>query len=564
MVIAKLKIKWSNTMNKKLMMMCVLNLFNATITYSFDSSGQKKTSSFQNADTCPELMPTAQYKNGEKITLLYKEGTNEYAIDDTIRSALTEADINTLKYMKDCRTDFPVFIWGVKGQFCKNNSACDHPLITAIKENQYALVEWLVESAGVSANAKHPRNKLDDENERKAEEIPLHLAINLNKNEMAKLLIKNSFCVKDVSEDGEIFHFVLTTSNKELLKIFNTIEIISKRVQNDYTIVYFMVKPEFAEKYNQLIEVCRNLFSFDIKEKNIVLNEKDVEGNTPLHLAILSDNDEIAKLLIENGADVYEKNVNDKTPLDLAKNSNNLKIVELLTDRERSQVASWVSASEEPIDAESRILIESGNSSEDKGVKKDDFDEVSLEEDTSRIPENELENERSQVASSVSVSEKPNDAETHLIEGDYGLENRSLKKDDSDSKVDLEQKNTLMISKGKLKQEQIGIFARGLRWVSDKKILDTAYRSLPYVGAAAIGAYAFYNYQGAIANFIKNDIPAFMRDPRDCWEHRLNPRLWVPAPTQDLFLRASRPIAYFTRNALCGIHSRLHQVCRAA
>ena len=44
----------------------------------------------------------------------------------------------------------------------------------------------------------------------------------------------------------------------------------------------------------------------------------DVDGNTPLHAAAISGHTEIAKLLLQAGANVMERNKNGKTPFDLA------------------------------------------------------------------------------------------------------------------------------------------------------------------------------------------------------------------------------------------------------
>ena len=52
---------------------------------------------------------------------------------------------------------------------------------------------------------------------------------------------------------------------------------------------------------------------------NISVDIFDGYGNTPLHFAAMRGNIEIAKLLIENGADINSKNKQNETPLDKAK-----------------------------------------------------------------------------------------------------------------------------------------------------------------------------------------------------------------------------------------------------
>lgn len=47
------------------------------------------------------------------------------------------------------------------------------------------------------------------------------------------------------------------------------------------------------------------------------INQKDIYGNTPLHLSCEEDRQDVAILLVENGADVEIKNRGNQTPLDL-------------------------------------------------------------------------------------------------------------------------------------------------------------------------------------------------------------------------------------------------------
>jgi len=49
------------------------------------------------------------------------------------------------------------------------------------------------------------------------------------------------------------------------------------------------------------------------------MGAKDIDGETPLHVAVWEDNIAVAKLLIASGADVNAKGWNGFTPLDWAK-----------------------------------------------------------------------------------------------------------------------------------------------------------------------------------------------------------------------------------------------------
>jgi len=69
-------------------------------------------------------------------------------------------------------------------------------------------------------------------------------------------------------------------------------------------------------------------------------NIRDGDGNTPLHVALLSDNPEsrltcIKELLIA-GANVHAKNNAGLTPLDIAKKGKNSVVIKMLMDAEGS------------------------------------------------------------------------------------------------------------------------------------------------------------------------------------------------------------------------------------
>ena len=64
------------------------------------------------------------------------------------------------------------------------------------------------------------------------------------------------------------------------------------------------------------------------------MNEKKDDGFTPLHLACLNNHYETAKLLIENGcANLDPKNVNKQTPLHLAVERLNGHLIKLLVQK---------------------------------------------------------------------------------------------------------------------------------------------------------------------------------------------------------------------------------------
>jgi len=60
------------------------------------------------------------------------------------------------------------------------------------------------------------------------------------------------------------------------------------------------------------------------------VNAKDEDGVTPLHEAALWGHNEVAELLIANGADVNAKNDDGRTPLDSAIKDKHTEIAALL------------------------------------------------------------------------------------------------------------------------------------------------------------------------------------------------------------------------------------------
>jgi hypothetical protein len=65
---------------------------------------------------------------------------------------------------------------------------------------------------------------------------------------------------------------------------------------------------------NNRMDIAKSLL-----EDGANVNEKNRVGNTPLHLAIINDSPDMVSLLLEYGANVNEKNNSGNTPLHLAK-----------------------------------------------------------------------------------------------------------------------------------------------------------------------------------------------------------------------------------------------------
>jgi len=65
------------------------------------------------------------------------------------------------------------------------------------------------------------------------------------------------------------------------------------------------------------IEEKNNYFAKELIKRGIAINVQDIDGNSPLHIAVSKSNFIIAKLLIKNKANLYLKNKNDEKPCDV-------------------------------------------------------------------------------------------------------------------------------------------------------------------------------------------------------------------------------------------------------
>ena len=121
---------------------------------------------------------------------------------------------------------------------------------------------------------------------------------------------------------------VLNHNDKSIIKyiLINTVAAIVYSVVIIYTIFYSSPSIGHAVSNND-ISTTRKFI-----EQKANLNETDAHGKTPLHIAAWHGNNEIGKLLIENGARIEAKNSIQETPLHVAAWKGNIGFVKLLVE----------------------------------------------------------------------------------------------------------------------------------------------------------------------------------------------------------------------------------------
>lgn len=71
----------------------------------------------------------------------------------------------------------------------------------------------------------------------------------------------------------------------------------------------------------------------DTTELKQMLDDKDLQDNTVLHMAALNNDVKTAELCLDHGADVNTKKSKETTPLHIAATKGNLEMAELLISR---------------------------------------------------------------------------------------------------------------------------------------------------------------------------------------------------------------------------------------
>ena len=191
------------------------------------------------------------------------------------------------------------------------------PLITAIKTCDLDMVELLVKN-GADVNRRMNESDaffIDTSYGEYGEEAPIHIASRNGIKPIVELLIKNGVDVNSQYNDygSAIKNAWFIAKDKEIVKML--IDAGAKATIHDYTFI------------GDIEEIKKHLN----RDRNLI-NQKDVVGYTALHIAALEGHKEIAKLLIEKGADLNIQDVSGVTPLIYAVMNLHNEVAELLID----------------------------------------------------------------------------------------------------------------------------------------------------------------------------------------------------------------------------------------
>lgn len=173
------------------------------------------------------------------------------------------------------------------------------------------LIEWLIAN-NIAINATNITG-----------DTSLHAACLLNNNTLTKLLIDHGANIEIANSFGVTpLYIACSNDNKEIINL----------LKNDYTInqEVDVVIPnpygfELGEPYSLLALSC--YYNNNIAAKNLIKLGVDVNqpntynNNSPLSIACANGNMEIAKLLLEKGANLNQADSDGKTPIALVNES---------------------------------------------------------------------------------------------------------------------------------------------------------------------------------------------------------------------------------------------------
>jgi ankyrin repeat protein/Flp pilus assembly protein TadD len=200
----------------------------------------------------------------------------------------------------------------------------------AIEKGQRAVVEFLLEK-GASLELSNNEGY-----------SPLHWAVLTGQEKIVKLLIRKGANVKITNPAGYTpLHDAAHTGHEGITRL-----LIAKgadcyvkeklertpldlAIRENQTHLYHLLKPLHIAVQQGNLSQIRSL----INQRAEAINSRDDNGQTPLHLAVISGSIEICQYLIDKGAHLNTKDFDGHTPLEKAELNRNQRIISLLLSR---------------------------------------------------------------------------------------------------------------------------------------------------------------------------------------------------------------------------------------
>jgi ankyrin repeat protein len=210
-----------------------------------------------------------------------------------------------------------------KNYLDQKNENGDAPIHLAIKNDNELFVQKLI-VCGADINF------LD-----RNEESSMHLAVRSENKNLIDILIENKADLERKNKDGDMpLHLAIKSGD------YSIAELLIRRganvlVQNSEgnTALHLLVSVivENFQKSGPYKDHSRLIYLL-LKGKKGILNIKNNDGDTPLHLAVKLQDYSLSMHFVQNGCNIDEKNVDGDTPLHLAVRGNSLTLLKFFIE----------------------------------------------------------------------------------------------------------------------------------------------------------------------------------------------------------------------------------------
>lgn len=224
----------------------------------------------------------------------------------------------------------------------------DTPLHLAAKKDHYSLIGYLIENQNADINQKNHKG-----------DTPLHLAAKEGHPKAVRYLLeKNAFAINQKNQDGFTpFDFAILQRNCILL-FLDKGACFDPKLNNGNTILHFAAKGYDEDTLSFLIKkygvsslnekndegytplhlavihgnekIFHNSIFYNLKKYNLNIHQQDKYGNNLLHLALLHKHRWVSRPLSAIAINIYQENDEGVTPLDLVATTRTLWIMDNL------------------------------------------------------------------------------------------------------------------------------------------------------------------------------------------------------------------------------------------